>query len=76
MPKNSLVIVGAIMALLGLAGFAIPIITTQETREVARIGELKIQATENRSFAIPPLLSGGAMALGVFLIGLGIYGKR
>jgi hypothetical protein len=76
MPKNSLVIVGAIMALLGLAGFAIPIVTTQETREVARIGELKIQATENRSFAIPPLLSGGAMALGVFLIGLGIYGKR
>lgn len=74
--KNSLVIVGAILVLLGLAGFTIPVVTTQQTREVARIGELKIQATEDKAIVIPPLLAGGALALGIFLIGVGLYGKR
>ena len=63
---------GAILVLLGLIGFAMPIFTTQQTKEVAKIGDLKIQATENKSYVIPPLLSGGALALGVVLIGAGI----
>ena len=75
-PKNGLIMAGAIFAVLGLAGFAIPVITTQETKEVAKIGDLKIQATENKSYPIPPFLSGGALVLGIVLIGAGLYGKR
>ena len=64
------------VVLLGLVGFAIPIFTTRQTKEVARIGDLKLQSTESTSHIIPPLLSGGALVLGVVLIGAGFYQKR
>lgn len=74
MPKLS--IAGAVLVLLGLIGLAIPIFTTQQTRDVAKIGDLKIQTTEATPHAIPPLLSGGALALGVVLVAAGFYQRR
>ena len=73
---NGLTIAGAVLVLLGLVAFAIPVFTTQQTTDVARIGDLKLQTTENTSYVIPPLLSGGALILGVVLIGAGFYQKR
>ena len=73
---SGLTLGGAALVLLGLVAFAIPVFTTQETREVARVGDLKLQTTENRSFVIPPLVSGGALVLGIVLIGAGFYQKR
>jgi hypothetical protein len=73
---NGLMLTGAVLVLLGLAGFAIPIFTTQQTREVARIGDLKLQATESTSYAIPPMLAGGALVLGVVLMGAGFMRKN
>ena len=37
---------------------------------------LKIQSTEHSTHVIPQALSVGAIALGIILIGAGIYGKR
>jgi hypothetical protein len=71
-----LIVGGAVLVALALIGFAIPIFTTQETRDVARIGDLKLQTTESTSHVIPPLLSGGVLVLGVILIGAGLYQKR
>jgi hypothetical protein len=68
-PPNGLIAAGAVFALLGLAGFAIPVFTTQQTQDVARIGELRIQTTQNTAHSISPYLSGGALALGVVLMG-------
>ena len=73
--KNGLLIVGVVLVVLGIAGFAIPVFTTQKTEEVAHIGDLKIQNSEDISHRIPPLLSGGVLALGVVLIGAGLYRK-
>jgi hypothetical protein len=73
---NALVAGGAGLVLLGLVGFAIPIFTTQQTKDVAKIGDLKLQSTESTSHIIPPILSGGALILGVVLIGAGLYQKR
>jgi hypothetical protein len=73
---GGLMVIGIVLVLLGLLGFAIPIFTTQQTKDVAKIGDLKIQATESTSHVIPPILSGGALALGVVLIGAGFYQKR
>jgi len=73
---NGLTMAGAALVLLGLIGFAIPIFTTQQTEDVARIGDLKLQSTESTSHVIPPLLSGGALILGVALFGAGLYQKR
>jgi hypothetical protein len=75
-PVNGLVIGGAVLALLGLVGLAIPVFTTQQTKEVARIGDLKIETKENASYSVPPLVSGGALVIGVILIGAGFYQKR
>jgi uncharacterized membrane protein HdeD (DUF308 family) len=76
MNRSPLIVVGAVLVVLGLIGFAIPIFTTQETTELVRIGELKLQATETTSHIIPPLLSGGVLVLGVVLIGAGLYRKK
>ena len=71
-----LTMVGAVLVLLGLLGFAIPMFTTEQTKDVANIGDLKLQTTETTSHTIPPLLSGGALVLGIVLIGAGFYQKR
>ncbi|MDP1966714.1 MAG: hypothetical protein Q8K93_31490 [Reyranella sp.] len=76
MNRSPLIVIGAVLVVLGLMGFAIPIFTTQETTELARVGELKLQATETTSHIIPPLLSGGVLVLGVVLIGAGLYRKK
>jgi hypothetical protein len=73
---NGLTMGGAALVLLGLIGFAIPIFTTEQTKEVAKVGDLKLQSTESTRHVIPPILSGGALVLGVVLIGAGFYQKR
>ena len=73
---SGLMVGGAVLILLGLIGFAIPIFTTQQTKDVAKIGDLKLQTTERTSHVIPPILSGGALALGIVLVGAGLYLKR
>jgi len=70
---NTLVIVGALLAVLGIAGLAVPVFTTSQTSEVARIGDLHVESKENTPHVIPPLLSGGVLVLGVILIGGGLY---
>ena len=77
MPRsNGLMILGVLLLVAGLAGFAIPIFTTQKTVDVARIGDLKIQSTEHTDHVVPPLLSGGVLVLGLLLIGVSYYQKR
>ena len=73
---NGLVIAGSILVIVGLLGFAIPIFATQQTEDVAKIGDLHIQTTERTLHVIPPVLAGGVHAVGVILIGGGLYQKR
>ncbi len=73
---SGLMIAGAVLVLLGLVGYAIPIFTTQQTKDVAKIGDLKVQTTEHTEHVIPPIVSGGALVLGVVLIGAGFYQRR
>jgi hypothetical protein len=73
---KSVVLFGAMLAVLGLIAFAIPSFNTEETKDVVKFGDLKVQAkTEERHF-IPPIVSGGAMVLGVLLIGAGMVMNR
>jgi hypothetical protein len=76
MGRSSITIFGAILVLVGLIAFAIPVFTTQETEDVVRLGDLKVQATQQTSHEIPPLVSGGALVLGVVLIGAGVWRGR
>lgn len=71
-----LVVIGAVLALLGIIGFAIPVFTTHDTKEVAKIGDLKLQTTEATQHVVPPVVSGGALVIGIVLIGAGLYQRR
>jgi len=73
---SGLMLGGAILVLAGLIAFAIPVFTTQHTEDVARIGDLKVQTTQHQTYVIPPFVSGGALILGVVLIGAGFYQRR
>ncbi len=68
-----IVIVGAILVLLGLLGFAIPEFTTNETKNVVALGDLKIQANEPTEHSIPPIVSAAAIVVGAVLLGSGLY---
>jgi hypothetical protein len=68
---KGIVLAGAIIALLGLLGLAIPVFSTSQTRDVAKIGDLKIQANEQTSHVVPPMLAGGAFVIGLVMLGAG-----
>ena len=67
---------GAVLALLGILGLAIPVFTTSQTKDVAKLGDLKIQSTEQSTHVVPQALSAGVLVLGVVLIGAGLYQRR
>jgi hypothetical protein len=70
-----IVMVGAIIALLGLLALAIPQFTTNETKNVVTLGDLKVQATEPTSHSVPPLAAGAAIIIGLVMAGSGLYQK-
>jgi hypothetical protein len=71
-----IVMIGAILALLGLLALASPVFTTNQTKNVATLGDIKIQANEQTSHAIPPVLSGAALIVGLVLLAGGLYQRR
>jgi hypothetical protein len=73
---NGLMIVGVILLVAGLLGFAIPVFTTQKTQDVVKLGDVKIQSTQDVYHSIPPILSGGVLVLGLVLIGTSLYQRR
>jgi len=73
---NALMLSGALLALLGVAGLVTPIFITEQTKDVASIGDLKIQTQEDTAHSIPPLVSGTALVLGLILIGGAVYRRR
>jgi hypothetical protein len=73
---KSVIIFGAVLVLLGLIAFAMPSFNTQETKDVVKLGDLKVQAKTEEPHFIPPLVSEGALLLGILLIGAGVVIKR
>lgn len=73
---KSIVWLGALLAFLGILGLSIPVFTTSQTKDVAKLGSLKIQSTEQSTHVVPQAVSAGALALGIILIGAGLYRNR
>lgn len=73
---RSITWLGALIAVVALIGLAIPVFTTSQTRDVASVGDVKIQSTEQSTHVVPMALSVGGLVLGLVLIGAGVYTKR
>ena len=57
-------IAGAVLVVLGFAALIAGGIPYRKTENVAEIGTFKMQVTEKREFAIPPVAGGLAIAIG------------
>lgn len=68
--------IGAVLLLLGIIGMAMPFFTTQDTHQVAKLGDLSVQSTHQTTHVIPVQISIGAIVIGVVLLGAGIIGGR
>ena len=73
---KGLLLIGAALALLGLIGLAMPMFTTTDTKSVAKLGDLSIQAKEETPHTIPPIVSGGVLVIGVVLMGAGMLNRQ
>jgi hypothetical protein len=69
---KSLIPLGAVLAIVGLILLAYPFFTTQQTKDVANIGPVHVQENEQQTHMIPPILSGGVLAIGVVLLAGGL----
>ena len=72
---KSIVWFGALLALLGILGLTVPVFTTTKTKDIVKLGELKVQNTERSMHVVPLPLSAGALVLGFVLMGAGLYKK-
>ncbi len=75
-PGNGLLIAGAVATLLGIAAIAVPVFTTEQNKEVLKIGDLKVTAREETAHFIPPLVGPGALAIGLVLMGAAFVVRR
>ena len=72
---NRLVAFGAILVILGVVGLSTPWLkfTTSETKDVANIGNLHVQSKEDKVHVIPPAVAGAVIAIGVVILGGGLF---
>lgn len=68
---KTILLAGAAILLLGLVGLAIPVFNTNQTREVAKLGDVHVEANETQQHVIPPMVSEGAIAVGILLLVVG-----
>ena len=68
-PTSGVALTGVVVALLGVVTIAVPAFTTEQTKEVAKIGDLKLTAKEETSHVIPPFAGPAALVAGLVLVG-------
>jgi uncharacterized membrane protein HdeD (DUF308 family) len=67
---------GLVLAIIGLVMLAYPVFTTNQTKDVAKVGPLHLQENQQQEHSIPPVLSGGVLAVGVLLLAGGLLTRR
>jgi hypothetical protein len=72
----AIIVLGVVLVIVGLFGFAYPVFTTSHNEDIAKMGSFKVQTQEQTNHFIPPILSGGLLALGAFTIAAGVLTKR
>ena len=60
---------GLVVGLVGAVALAVPVFSTAETKDVVKLGDLRVTATEQTSHIVPPLLGPAALVVGAVLFG-------
>ena len=68
---NALTVIGIILILVGIAALIFGGFSFTTTEKVAEVGPLKVEKERTRSFPLPPLLGGLALAGGIVLVVVG-----
>ncbi len=72
MKRSTIVVIGLIVALLGVAGLIIERVPYDEDEATLRVGELEASASVEEEAEIPPVLAGGVLVLGLGIAGYGV----
>jgi hypothetical protein len=74
--KNPLLIAGVVIALLGFVAFAIGGFSFNQQETKLQVGDLKVTANTERHVPIPPVVSIGAIVVGLLLAGFGAMRRK
>jgi hypothetical protein len=74
--KNPLLVAGIVIAVLGFIAFAIGGFSFHQQETKLQVGDLKVTADTQRNVPIPPVVSIGAIVIGIVLVGLGAMRGR
>ena len=72
MKMRPLVMIGLILAILGLVALAVPTFTFFTTERVADVGFFKIDISRPHTIVFNPIVGGIALAAGIVLVLVGI----
>jgi len=72
MKMRPLVVIGLIVAVLGLVALAVPSITFFTTERVADVGFFKIDMARPHTLVFNPIVGGVALAAGIVLVLVGL----
>ena len=61
-------LVGILLLVAGLAGLAVGTFRYTQKKDILKVGSIQVQAREKETVTIPPLVAGGAVALGLVLV--------
>ena len=73
---RTMVIVGAVVALLGIAGLVTGGFSFTREETAAQVGPLKLEAEQRETVGIPVWASGAALLIGIGLMGAGVARRR
>ncbi len=61
-------IAGVVLLVAGVAGLAVGTFQYTRNKEVLDVGPIHVQAKQKETVTVPPLVAGGAAALGLVLV--------
>ncbi len=72
---RKLMATGMVLLILGVVGLAIPYFTTSQTKDIAQVGDVKLQTSQSTGHTIPPMVAGAVAILGGLLLAAGFFKK-
>ncbi|NLG09875.1 MAG: hypothetical protein GX560_11620 [Deinococcales bacterium] len=72
---NRIVVIGAVLVVLGIAGLVIDSVTVREQTANIDLGPVEVTATEERTIDIPRLAGQAAIAVGAIMVILGVLAR-